>query len=513
MAEKSRDLTRTVLRGAGLATAGYVLTQVVLLGQYLALARLADPHEFGELAAGSILAGVGALLSESGMLAAVIQRRDRFDEAASTAVVATVLSGILMTALAAAGAPLVGMFFHSHTITLVALAMSGTVLVRQISIVPDALLQRRFSFVRRVVLEPVGAVLGAVVAIGATAAGYGVWGLVAGVYAGASIQAVCAWAFARWRPSLRLASFSMWRELAGFGRHVLLSEGIRRVDSDGRTAIIGRVLGPALLGQFAIAYRVGIQPLRMLVNSISYVLMPALASIADDRERFKAAALRGLYSLLVVSIPLNLMLVPFGRPATLLLFGDKWEPAASAVPWMCALGIGGAVLSAASETWKAGGQPHWLPRVHAVATVLMLGFTAWFVRWGLNGVSAALSVAYSLASVYGLYGMARALDARMRDLAGALYVPLLGGAIMLLVVEPLALVVDPSDHGLLAGLALLCGEAAVAAAVFFGVLAAFRPSDARRALGLGRRALSRRRVEIQEEGPAEPTLDPVPPVP
>jgi PST family polysaccharide transporter len=303
----------------------------------------------------------------------------------------------------------------------------------------------------------------------------------------------------------------MWRELAGYGRHVLLSEGIRRVDGDGRTAIIGRILGPAVLGQFAIAYRVGIQPLKMLVSSISYVLMPALASIVDDRERFRAAALRGLYSLLVVSIPLNLMLVPFGRPATLLLFGDKWEPAANAVPWMCALGIGGAILSAASETWKAGGQPEWLPRVHTLATVLMLGFTAGFVHWGLNGVSAALSVAYSLASVYGLYGMARALDARTRDLAGALYVPLLGGAIMLLVLEPLALLVDPADHSLPVGLAIIAVEAALGLAVFFGVLAAFRPADARRALELGRRALARGRVPL-EEGPAEPTLDPVPPV-
>src|SRR5438105_14796717 len=95
--ETPRSLTRIVVRGAGLAGAGHILTQVISLVAYLALARLATPHEFGQLAAGSIVVGAGLLVSEAGMLAAVVQRRDRVEEAASTALVATVLGGILLS--------------------------------------------------------------------------------------------------------------------------------------------------------------------------------------------------------------------------------------------------------------------------------------------------------------------------------------------------------------------------------------------------------------------------------
>src|SRR5438034_9526693 len=152
--ETPPGLSRTVVRGVGLAGAGFLLTQALTFGSYLALARLAPPQDFGRFAAGSIVVGFGLLVSESGMLGALIQRRDRLEEAASTAFVATMASALLLGLAALAVSPLVGYFFHSHEIGLVAAAMSGFVALKQTMIVPDALMQRRFSFVRRVVLEP-----------------------------------------------------------------------------------------------------------------------------------------------------------------------------------------------------------------------------------------------------------------------------------------------------------------------------------------------------------------------
>jgi PST family polysaccharide transporter len=152
--ELPSNLTGLVLRGAGLAASGQALTGLLSLGSYFVLARLATPAAFGELAAGSIVVGIGLLVSESGMLGAIVQRQDRVDEAASTAFFATLLSGIALALVAALVAPLVGAFFHSGTITAVAAVLSGTIVLRQLTIVPDALLQRRFSFLRRVVLDP-----------------------------------------------------------------------------------------------------------------------------------------------------------------------------------------------------------------------------------------------------------------------------------------------------------------------------------------------------------------------
>ena len=189
-----------MVRGASIASGGLALTQALTLGIYIVLARLATPHTFGTFAAASIFVAVGDLFIESGMTAAVIQRRDRLERTFSTAFAATFVGGILFTLLSAALAPLAGLYFHSHQITLVAVAIAGSHFFNGATVVPNALLQRRFSFVRRLVVDPMAIIALGVVSAFTLAHGFGVWGLVLGAYAEGFTRLVLAWAFVRWRP-------------------------------------------------------------------------------------------------------------------------------------------------------------------------------------------------------------------------------------------------------------------------------------------------------------------------
>ena len=171
---------------------------------------------------------------------------------------------------------MIGWVFQSHQVTLVAAAASGWILLRQVASIPDAMMQRRFSFMRRVVVDPVGIVVFGAVAIATTASGMGVWGLVLGTYAQFAAMALASWVLARWRPNLRLASWAMWRELIGFGRHVMASGVIGMVSGSINTAIIGRVFGIATLGQLRYGNRIVAAPLGLMVNAGSYVLPGAV---------------------------------------------------------------------------------------------------------------------------------------------------------------------------------------------------------------------------------------------
>src|SRR5207244_5703356 len=113
---------------------------------FVILARLAPPLTFGVYAAASILIGASLLFAESGMQSAVIQRTDRVREAASTAFTANVVGGFALAVLAAALAPLIGLFFHNGEIGTAAAALAGTIPINAASIVPGALLARRVSF-------------------------------------------------------------------------------------------------------------------------------------------------------------------------------------------------------------------------------------------------------------------------------------------------------------------------------------------------------------------------------
>jgi PST family polysaccharide transporter len=474
------NLTQTVVRGAGLAGAGYVLAEVFTLAFYLALARLLTPGEFGEFAAGSLLVTIGLLFTEGGMMAAVIHREDRVDEAASTAVVATAAAGLGFSLLALAVSPLLGYFFDSSTVGEVAAATSALLFIRSLGIIPAALLQRRFSFLRRVIIEPAQALALGTAAVIAAANGLGVWSLVIGFYAAALTDAALSWGLVSWRPRLRSASVAMWRELIGYGRYVLASVAVMRVGEQIPVLVIGRAFGTAPLGQFRYAIRMGSVPLSAIVQAAAYVLFPALARITADRERFRGAALRSLRITCAVGFPLSFLLVPLGVPAAVILFGDVWEQAGEAAMVFAAFCLGAILISYVSELVKADGRPDIQARTHVVsvltATVLMLAL----IPTGFLGVVAGFSLGSVCGGLYGLWRIRPLVDLSTADVARELWPPFLAGAVMagLLTLFERG-VVDTSDHALALSLVLLGAEALAGLALYGAALYALAPGTVR----------------------------------
>jgi O-antigen/teichoic acid export membrane protein len=475
----SGGLTGIVVRGVGLAATGFLLTNLLTLAFYVALARLATPRDFGVLAAGSVLIYFSATFVESGLAAALIRRREGVDEAANTVLVATVAAGAGFALIALAAAPLVGHFFGSTEITHVAAAMSGILFVRSVGIVPSTLLQKRFSFVRRVVVTPAGVLGFGIAAVVTCANGWGVWGLVLGSYVSTVVEVILAWAFVRWRPRLRLASVSMWRDLAAFGRHVVAADVVMGIGDKADSVVIGRLLSTAALGQYRYAWRVAALPLAAIVNVGAYVLYPAFAAIASDDERFRGAFMRALRWLSIVALPASLILLPLGEPLVVLVFGEQWRPAGRAVAAMCAFAAGHTYDSLASEAWKAAGRPDLLVRMHVLSAASLVALMLAFVPVGLTGMGVALSLSSIAVAAYALRGAGRVVGIPVRRLLEEIWPPAAGAILMAGILYAVEHgVVHADTHGVVLGLALLVAEAAGGAVLFLAFLAALRPDRA-----------------------------------
>ena len=468
-----RGMTGTVVRGVGLAASGYVGFQAINLAVYLVLARLVTPEEFGQLAAGAVLVNAGLVFANSGMGAAVIQRRDRIEEAASTAVVATVLAGIGLGLGALALSPLIGHIFHSHQVTLVAAAASGWVVV-----------------------------FGAV-AITAAAHGLGVWALVLGNYAQFATMSISSWVLARWRPRLRHASVAMWRELAGFGRHVLTSNGIAEASGFVQTGVIGRFLGTATLGQFEYGFRLVQVPLGAVVNAGSYVLFPAFSRISADAERFRGAYLRAVRLTCSLAVPVSFLLLPLGAPLAVLVFGDVWLQAGHLASAMFAFTAARAFNSVAREVFKASGRPDVLPRLQIVSTVATCGLIVAAVPIGATAVGAAISVASVAAAAYAIRAVSPIIGAPPRRILEQAWPSVAASGVMAAAVYGLELVLDAQAHGTAAGLALLSAEGAVGIGLYLAALAAISPATVRELVDVTSHL--RARLRSRRDRPAKPS--------
>ncbi len=470
-------LASTVLRGAGLAAGGFALAQALNLGFYIALARLLDPSEFGTYAAATVLLGFTLLVAEGGMVSAIVQRRDRVEEAQSTAVVATITAGAVFTILAAAVSPLIGLLFDSSEVTALAAAMSGTILLTAIGAVPEAILQRQFSFLRRLVIEPVQVIVFGTVAVVCAAQGLGPWSLVIGNYAGFAVSSTLAWALIRWRPKRSQISFAMWRELVSYGRHIFASTAILQLGEQvADTAIVGRGLGTAALGQYRYAFRIAATPFQLLLAGASYVVFPAFARIAADRERLQAAFLRSLRWMCIFGFPSGLILIPLGPALAVLVFGEVWLPAGQAAVAMCLYTGAGAISSIASEGLKAEGRPDALVRMHTVTAAVTATFMLALLPLGLSAVAAGMSIGATAGALYALRATRRILGIPFRSLIHEIWPPALAGTLMALILLPIdRLLLDPTSHGTFVGLCLTAAEGLAGIVIFTGFMHLFAP--------------------------------------
>ncbi len=489
------SLTRTTVRGAQFAGLGFVASQGLLFIAYLVLARLISPTDFGRYAAGTIITGFGGLFAEGGMIAALISRRDRIEEAASTAFFSQVVVGIVLTLVGLAVSPLFGFFFHSHEVAQIAAVLSALLFVKTMMVVPDALLQRRFSFVKRVVTEPLGSVAFVATSIALGASGAGAWSFVGATYASAFVQLVSAWLFAGFRPRASDASLGMWRELTAVARPVVVAEIFRRASTQVDGLLIGRFAGLAPLGQYRNGSRLAEQPSGAFINIGAYVLLPAFASLAATPERLKAAARRVYDIVIAAALPVSFAALPLGVPVAVLLLGPTWRGAGHAISALCGIVLGTTILAVATEIFKVTGTAGILVRVNVlnlcvIAVTVSLG--AHF--WGVQGAAAGMSVSLLVTGCYALVRVGRVINLPLRQLALSNVGALIATAVMVLAMLAFGSAVDPLSHSRPVGLLLVVAECLVGAATYAAVLLPVDPPRRRQVRGLAERLMVRARL-------------------
>ena len=462
---------------AGITGAGVLLSQVVTFASYIVLARLAGPAVFGTFAAAWTIVGFSTIFAESGMSAALIQRKDRLEEAAATAVASTFAAGVGLSALALVLSPLLGLYFDSREVGVTAAALAGLLFINAASVVPDALLRRRFSIVRFGVIDPISALTYGATAAVTLALGLGVWGLVIATYAAALLRASVAWLFAAWVPDMRAASFAMWRELVRYARHIVASEFLRQISGIANNLLVGRFLGLAPLGAYRFGWRMATQAALPLGSAGTHALFPALARIADEPARFRVSFLRAIRLMAVLVIPTGVALIPLGEQIAVTFFGESWRSTGNVLAALAGVTVSIPLLTLANDVFQAAGRTQLVARIALFLTVGSVLLMVAFLPFGIAGVAGGLSLAYTLASVVALRSVGRVLVLPLTKIFTELLRPALASVAMLVALTLFVRFVATVDNeSTLSQLAWLTAEVLLALVSYGAIMAVAAPS-------------------------------------
>jgi O-antigen/teichoic acid export membrane protein len=348
----ARELRGLAVTGVmSIAVRGVVTRGLGLVGS-LVLARLLTPSDFGAIAFGYTLITFGAFMTDGGIGATLIRRR----EDPTTHELRSLLGFVLITSLGAVALiAAIGLALGRTGVLATIMALSLPVLAFK---VPTAITAERKLFYRPLVRADIAQVaVYNVAAVGLVAAGLGVWGLAIGMLVSALAGTIILLAIGPTGFLLPAFSLRTVRPFLSFGLAFQAVNVVNTLRDQGLNVLTAAVGGLSVLGIWSLANRV-LQGIMLVLESVWRVSFPAISRLIETGERPEPSIERALA---LTTAFTGFAAVALGGTAPALVpiaFGARWEDVVPVLPWAAAgILIAGPISTSAVGLFYARNRP------------------------------------------------------------------------------------------------------------------------------------------------------------
>lgn len=369
-------------------------SQLITWISTLYVMRILRPEDYGLLAMAMILVSLLTMINEMGLGQAIVQAEkiDEYKIRQCFGLITLVNSGsyFLLCALT----PFVAWYFDEEKLFTLLPVIGIQFLIQIFLVIPSALLDRELRFREKSIFEFSTSIAGAIATLMMALAGFGVWAIVLGNLAAATIYVI----LINWRfpfahtPVFR---FTGIYSIARFGFFTILNRILWYFYSQVDTLFVGRLLGATMLGYYSVGVQIASLPLIKVSGIFNQLALAGFSSMRNDQKRIGEGVLSVACVSSFVSVPLFWGISSVASDFVILVLGVEWEPAI--LPLRCiALVLPLRVLSIAlAQSVNAVGRPDLNVVNLAVACIVLpLAFFIGIHFWGLQGVCIAWVVVY-----------------------------------------------------------------------------------------------------------------------
>jgi O-antigen/teichoic acid export membrane protein len=428
--ERDQALRGKFNRSVAWNTASKISTRGMQFVVTIVLARLLTPAIFGLCGMASMVTMFTMMIVEFGFAHALVQKLDISDADICTGMSISVLLGAGMTALCVLGAPAISALFRTPELTAPLRVISFDIVLGSLAIAPRALLYRRFDFRSVTMADFAAATSYGTVAIVLAALHWGIWSIVFGTLAMSAFQVAALWLRAgyRFRPMLVRSSAAA---LMPFGGRVFASNIADFLRGNLDYFVVGRMLGPASLGMYTIAFKIADFPRSRLASIITDVALPAMSEVQKDGEVLKRTYRRAVSLSALFTFPLLVGMTVLAPQFVSGVYGPKWLAAVPALEILMPMGLLLAVCQPGSTILLATGKPGSFFRLSVVYAVCVGLFAFAGVRLGgITGVALGVMAATLVYFAGFQWEVWRLVGIGPTETARALAVPAFGSTLM-----------------------------------------------------------------------------------
>ena len=443
-------LMRLVIRAAGLIN-------------MIILARLLVPEDFGLVAMAMIFVGAIEALSEFNFDVVLIKNRDARRHHYDTAWTLSIIRGAVMAALLLVIAePAAGLFDEPRLEPIIAvLSLSSLLLGFQNIAVVD--FRKSLDFKRDFIFMAGDKMVAVAVTVAIALIWRNYWALVAGILGGKLWRLGASYVMHTFRPRLSLLA---WRELFRFTKWLLLHNILLFARNRMDRVIIGKMLGPATLGLYTIAFDLANLVTTELMVPIRRALFPGYAKIAVEPERMRRLFIDIFGLTFWIGAPVAVGVGLVAAPLIHLLFGSDWSAAVPITQMLVIAGFIALLSSGSHPVYLALGRPELQTLIGGLSAGLLLpGLIIAVQAEGVVGAAIAVVLAQTIVALVDITLIMILLKLKLGELIGACWRSLVALGVMSasanLVIPGL-----PVNHGLAGDVFLLLSTVMIGGASY-----------------------------------------------
>jgi lipopolysaccharide exporter len=399
------SLTKRVVSGAGWVAASALIGRAVGFARAVVLARLLAPDDFGVFSmALTVVAALEALTRtgvEQSVIAARYSSSAELDAHLDTAWSVELLKRLAVAAAMTAAAPHVARFYGARELGAVLPVFGAVFVVQGLQNVGLFVLRKKLNFKRVLLYETTAlAASAASVVLLALFVRRDVWALVWGELIGAAAGVVASYAFYPRRPRLVFVRAALAR-IFGFGRHAFFIGVASYVTTSADNVAVGRMLGAAALGAYALAYNLVNLSTVTVADVFNKATMPAYAELSAERPDAIAGAFAKVFTAgAVVLAAITATLWAVGEDFVAVVYGEKWRAAGQVLKALAVLGFLRGLVLVVSSVLLGMDRPGLVARGKLLEAALFAALLYPLVSTlGLTGAAWTGVVVYSFALV------------------------------------------------------------------------------------------------------------------
>lgn len=353
----------------------------------LVVARLLTPDDFGLVTlAGSVFL-VANSLTELPVADVLVQRKELDERFLTSAFTLTALRGLLISAILLLLAPFVAQWLEDPRLETVIQVLAIAPVVQGLASPAMVRFLRDVDYVPLARTQLLGKLASFVAVLLLAWITRSYWALVAGLVVNPVVAAAATYVVAPWRP--RLGIFGI-RGILSFAGWVTLSRIIFTLNFQADRFFVGKILGKASLGQYAMSGDVATIATYTVAGAVMQPLFAGFARLSHERKRLVEAYLKGQQILITLVAPLGFGLAAVAESLVPLALGPQWLPTVPLI-WLHgpALALQMMVVPVQSLT-MAMAQPRLLVMRELIALLIRLPLTIW-AAWSYGLLAAVMA--------------------------------------------------------------------------------------------------------------------------